>query len=368
MSHHLARLCQGLALGLLLSGSLAGAVSAQSIEQDADVAQLVVATKPLEPFVFLEPQLRGFSIDVWNELAQRMGVETIWLQKDTVQEILDAVEAGEADAAIAGISITTSREIVLDFSHPYFDSGLQIATTGSQEGGTFRSLTSLAARKDVLLPLLGLVGLIAIVSHLVWWVERSDNPDFPHSYREGIWEAFWWSTVNVVTGGEAVKDIRRPLSRLLALMWMIVGLLLMAYVTARATTVLTVQELEGSIAGLEDLADANVVTIEGTSGAEFLSSRNIDFRTRPNVDEALNALVTGDAEAVVYDAPVLAYRTNTDFQGRAELVGSVFAPDPYGIAVAQGSELREQVNESLLSMAADGTLDSIHLKWFGEER
>ncbi len=347
---------------------MSGGVVAPARAQEEPVRELRVATKLLEPFVFVEPDLRGFSIDVWEDVADRIGVETVWVQRDSVQGILDSVESGEADVAIAGISITTSREMVVDFSHPYFSSGLQIATTGSEDGGGIRSMLGLATRRDVLIPLLGLISLIAVISHLVWWTERSHNPEFPRGYREGIWEAIWWSTVNVVTGGEAVKEIRRPLSRVLALMWMIVGLLLMAYVTARATTVLTVQELEGSINGLDDLASNKVVTVEETAATEFLTSRGIPFDTRPDITQALDALVAGKADAVVYDSAVLAHRTNTDFRGRTEMVGSLFAPDPYGIAVAQGSELREEINEALLSMAADGTLDRLHFQWFGEER
>ena len=357
-------ICFSIALGLLLSGGVAASAQAQ----DPPARELVVATKPLEPFVFVEPELRGFSVDVWEEVASRIGAETVWDQQDSVQGILDSVESGEVDVAIAGISITTSREMVVDFSHPYFSSGLQIATTGSKDGGGLRSVLGLATRRDVLVPLAGLLGLIAVISHLVWWTERSDNPAFPRGYREGIWEAIWWSTVNVVTGGEAVKDIRRPLSRVLALLWMVVGLLLMAYVTARATTVLTVQELEGSINGLDDLSSNRVITVEETAATEFLTSRSIPFDTRRDISEALESLVEGEADAVVYDSAVLAYRTNTDFRGSAEMVGSLFAPDPYGIAVAQGSELREEINEALLSMAADGTLDRLHFQWFGEER
>jgi ABC-type amino acid transport substrate-binding protein len=38
------------------------------------------------------------------------------------------------------------------------------------------------------------------------------------------------------------------------------------------------------------------------------------------------------------------------------------------MATVEGSDLREQVNEVLLAMSQDGSLDTIHLKWFGEDR
>ena len=73
-------------------------------------------------------------------------------------------------------------------------------------------------------------------------------------------------------------------------------------------------------------------------------------------------------DAVVYDAPVLAYRVNTDYQGRLELAGSTFAPDPYGIALTTGSDLREPINAELLEISRDGTLDALNQKWLGTDR
>jgi polar amino acid transport system substrate-binding protein len=41
-------------------------------------------------------------------------------------KLQDEVERGAADVAIAGISITAKREQELDFSHAFFETGLQI--------------------------------------------------------------------------------------------------------------------------------------------------------------------------------------------------------------------------------------------------
>ena len=47
-----------------------------------------------------------------------------------------------------------------------------------------------------------------------------------------------------------------------------------------------------------------------------------------------------------------------------EVGGEIFDPVPYGIALQQGSPLREQINASLLEMLTDGTYDRI-LKSYG---
>jgi ABC-type amino acid transport substrate-binding protein len=44
-----------------------------------------------------------------------------------LEEMLEATASGEVDAAAAALTITTEREQMVDFSHPFFTSGLGIA-------------------------------------------------------------------------------------------------------------------------------------------------------------------------------------------------------------------------------------------------
>jgi ABC-type amino acid transport substrate-binding protein len=70
-------------------------------------------------------------------------------------------------------------------------------------------------------------------------------------------------------------------------------------------------------------------------------------------------------DAIVYDSPVLRYFSISEGKGRTQVVGSIFKPEKYGIALEQGSDLRESMNEVLLEMYQDGTLDTIYGRWFG---
>jgi polar amino acid transport system substrate-binding protein len=330
---------------------------------------LLVATKPLEPFVFVDERgdVGGFSIDYWNEVASRLGVETTWVVRDTVGEIIEDARDGDVDAAIAGISITSDREAIIDFSQPYYISGQQIVVRKQGTAGTFRTLASLIGSGTFLVPLLILIGLVIIVSHLVWFFERGhESDDFPYSYREGIGEALWWSTVSVITGGEAVKNINTALSRLIAVFWMLVGLFLLAFITARATTVLTVAELEADISSMEDLAGRPVATVQGTATVPYLQSEiGVIAREEPDLESALQALSDGDVDAVVFDAPVVAYALNQTRRDNLILVEPVEGRDPYGIALPQGSELREEVDAAVIQIGRDGTLDRLLEEWFG---
>ena len=51
-----------------------------------------------------------------------------------------------------------------------------------------------------------------------------------------------------------------------------------------------------------------------------------------------------------------------------QIVGPIFQPEKYGIALAEGSALRKPINEALLELYDDGTYEKIYAKWFSAPR
>jgi ABC-type amino acid transport substrate-binding protein len=47
------------------------------------------------------------------------------------------------------------------------------------------------------------------------------------------------------------------------------------------------------------------------------------------------------------------------------MVGEMFKPEPYGIALALGSPYREMINQATLAIYTDGTYQELTQKWFG---
>jgi ABC-type amino acid transport substrate-binding protein len=85
-----------------------------------------------------------------------------------------------------------------------------------------------------------------------------------------------------------------------------------------------------------------------------------------NADEGFQALMRGDVQAIVYDAPTLQYWAARFGKQQLAVVGPVFLPQKYGIAVANNNGLRKAINEALLAMYEDGTYERIYGKWFSK--
>lgn len=73
------------------------------------------------------------------------------------------------------------------------------------------------------------------------------------------------------------------------------------------------------------------------------------------------------ADAVVYDAPILAYYASHKGRGRVKLVGRIFQNENYGFALRTNSPYREAINQAILTLKENGTYQTIYHNWFGEE-
>lgn len=326
-----------------------------------------VTTRLVKPFVFEESgKLTGFSIDLWQEIARQMNVEAEFVVKPTVKDLLDAVKSKEATFGIAAISITAEREVNLDFSQPMFDAGLQILVPAQGSRASVLSALVAGVFSAAVLPTLALVLLIILIpAHLVWWFERR-NPTgmLTHKgYFPGIFEACWWAASTLATQADQMP--RAALARLVAVLWMFTSVVFIAYFTAAVTSNLTLQQLRGDINGPEDLPGKRVATVKGSTSAEYLRQHNVDAQEYDNVDEGYQALQRREADAVVYDAPVLLYYAAREGNGKVQVVGPIFRKESYGIALPSESPYRKPVNEALLKLKENGTYDQLYKKWFG---
>ncbi len=89
---------------------------------------LRVGVNPLfKPFSFEKDGKRvGVDIDIANLLAKKLGVTAKIVVPKSFSELIPMLQAGDIDIIIAGMSITFAREKIIDFSTPYFETGLSI--------------------------------------------------------------------------------------------------------------------------------------------------------------------------------------------------------------------------------------------------
>jgi len=326
-----------------------------------------VAVREIPPFDFLEGERwTGYSIELWRNVATELDVKFEFVKVATVNDQLKAVADGSADLAIGAISITAQREAAFDFSQPIYDSGLQIMTRkqgdSSQIFAIFRALFS----PTFVELLLAAFVLLVIAGHLIWLVERRRNPEFPQSYLQGVEAGMWWAMVTLSTVGYGDKTAATKSGRAVSVLWMFLGIIIVAQVTAVVTTEATVGRLSSNIESIADLYDKKVATVAGTSSAKFVDRIQLAAIKVPDVAEAEELLLNKKVDAVIFDSPVLRYFETNRGAGRVEVVGPLYDPQAYGIVLPSGSVAAEPINQALLTLNEAGTTESIRARWFGE--
>ena len=376
---NLARWPQGgvLVLGAILLiivlglGSYAPSIQAQTPPTLAPLSPgktLRVGTRVIPPFVMQEEYwgLSGFSIELWENLARELDLDSSFKVYPNVKDLLTAVEEKQMDVGIAAITINSERAQRVDFSYPIFSGGLQIMVRHPRlERSTWsfsKDLISSALPKLLAL----IVLIIAAMAHVVWLIERfHHDPIISSAYFPGIFQALWWTATGLV--GQADTVPKGIPAKLIALFWMFASVGLVTYFTAAFTTALTVQQLQGSIQGLADLPGHTVATTAGSTAAKFLQGRKIKTLEWDRLEEVYAALMDREADAVVFDSGVLAYHANHDGKNLVKLVGEVFKPEDYAIAVAPGNPLGKEIDVALLKLKEDGTYDLLYDKYFKQE-
>ena len=329
-----------------------------------------VATRILPPVVAQESdRLTGFGIELWNDIATRLSLTTSYKVEPDIDALLASVASEQADVGVGAVSITSKRFADFDFSEPILNAGLQVLVPGhgsSGDPGPLQTILRLLLSEAILVWLGIALLLILVPAHLVWFFERkhSDGIIPTKRYIPGIFYAMYWAAGTLATQAEQMP--RHWVARILATLWMFVGVVFVAYYTAQLTATLTVQKFQTGITGPKDLPGKVVATIRGSTSADYLHQQKIQDVEFDSMDEAYRALLDHRADAIVFDSPVLLYLAGHEGKGIVRVVGSVFRTEDYGFVFKSNNPIRKSVDSALLAAREDGTYQRLYEEWFGE--
>lgn len=330
--------------------------------------RLVVGTTVMEPFAFKAPDGRwaGITMELWEHMARHLGVE-YEIRGMTLSELLHAVEQGQVDLAATALTVTAEREKVMDFSQPYFLTGLGIATP-ARTGATWldtvdRLLSSRPAEiMVVVLACLSLAGLA------IWLLERRKNhQQFGGSLWHGLGSGLWWAAQTMTSVGYGDKAPVTFTGRLLAVTWMLVSLVLIASFTAVITASLTVSHLGVTPRDTSELRNLRLGVVKDSASQAYLEHNRLGFATYSGLDDLLSALSAGNLDAAVSDRPSLRYLAKHQFKGQIEVRGDTFQPGIFAFALPTQSPWRKPVNLALLAKLQEDAWRRTLFRYLGDD-
>lgn len=123
------------------------------------------------------------------------------------------------------------------------------------------------------------------------------------------------------------------------------------------------------ITDVKSLAGKVVSTKLGTTSEDFVKKEagSKDVKLFPNNDAMFMELLSGGADAVVFDSPVVSDFMRTAGKGQVKVVGPLYQGQSYGIAFPKGSALKAKADAALKALKDSGTYRTLYMKWFGTE-
>ncbi|XP_056886712.1 glutamate receptor U1 [Takifugu flavidus] len=351
-------------------------------------SELRITTIKQEPYtVSKDSQLEGFCMDLLSEVSKKLGFKyQVQLVKDGSygrqdesgkwNGMIGEVMRGEADLAIAPLTLTASRERVVAMTTPFMQTGISILLRRdiSEETGFFDFLSPFTAQTwvGILAAYLGTAACIFVVTRLSpceWSQPQTEQNTF--SFLHSL-----WYTAGALTLQGAGPHPKALSGRVICCTWWFFSIVLLACYFSNLRSSKTSESTQLKVKGFDDLANQNVIEygcLAGSSTLAFFKNSNDPLYRRiyehmertksfvSSMDEGVRRAKEGNyafiGESVSLD---LAVARHCELVRAHEVIGM----RGYSIATAIDSPLIKSLNIAILQLNEAGELSYLRSKWW----
>lgn len=306
----------------------------------------------------------GFAIDLWRATALELGRESAFTAYPTFDALVDAAAKGEIDVAVSDISATSERAARVDFSYPIADGGLRTMVAAAPKHSLAALWRGLVERGHVEIVLYG-GGILLVASAVLVFVWRRIDHEFPQTVHDGFAESLYRTVSITVSGKTKVVSTTNWITKILAALWLVCGVGIVAYVTSSITAVMTAEAASGGVQSVSDLKDKAVGVLGGSVGERYAREAGLATRPFPSIAAAARALVDREIAGIVADGPALEAFDHAHPELPVSEVGPLFAKHKYAFAFPRGSALRGAVDAALIGLEERGDTAKLAARYFG---
>lgn len=349
-------------LALWLPGTVLGAQHPAAPVDSGTIRVGIAGTAP-----FITDQGTGIAIDIWDAASADLGLSFATASYANVPDALQALEAGEVDAVVGPVSITSDRAARLELSQPWFRSSLSILSR-AEDLSAWQRIRPFFSPKLVYALLIFLL-ILAGVGTLFWLAERKVSPEqFPPDPLRGIGNGMWCAIVTMSTTGYGDIAPMTLKGRIVAGSWMVVSLLFATTMIAGIASTLTLTGLGNSVIdSAEDLAGKRIAVLDDSPAEDFVKAQGGMPVPMADLQAGYDALAARQVKAVVFDRPQLLYFLKQNHNSDMAVSQAQFEPQGYGFAFPVDEPLVRKVDVQLLRLKESGRLDKIIREWLGND-
>lgn len=280
--------------------------------------RLIVGVTQDPPYLIKEKdgEWIGLNMSIWKAAAHELKIEYDLKEMD-FDELLTALQNRSIDIAINTIYVTAERQKFIDYSFPFGNSRLAIATLPQEISHPWWTAIRLFFSWGTLKVILFLCLALVILGFILWLIERKANPDhFGGNVIKGIGSGIYWVGSTLASGvcfGVALKSFP---ARVLGLIWMFLCAIALSALIASLTSSLSAVRDRAEVVHSDELRRMHLGGLKG--GAETAALKNLGGKCTFFKDEksALNAVLDKKIEGFLYDEISLIYYRDNDYKNK----------------------------------------------------
>lgn len=309
----------------------------------------------------------GLSVELWEALAGRVGIRYQW-REYPFEDLLKAVANADVDVAVGPISLTSDREVIMDFTHPYFVSDLAIAVPRKAHMFPWAEVAKEFFTSSWLKIVACLLVMLLLASASLWLFERHRNrAQFGGNWHHGLGSSFWWAAVTMSGVGYGDKAPITFGGRAVGLVWMFISVITVALVTASVTSAVVATRAANNIHSPHDLGHAHVSVLNGSTAEKFCIQTRLDFSLYPTMEATLQAVMEKEVDACIGDEAELRYIAKERFPRKLEILPFSFQREECSFALPTASPWIEPLNRALLDELHSDHFRSMRAHYLGNE-
>jgi polar amino acid transport system substrate-binding protein len=332
----------GWVLSMLLSALAAGP------DVPTPDRELVLGLRTAPPFAMKASDgiWTGITVELWRHMAEQLGLRYRF-EETTAEELFHGLVDGRLDASAGALTVTGERLREVDFSLPYLVTGLGVAAPRQAPLNWIGIAASFLTFRFLSI-VLGILGLLMLVSLILWLLERRHTEYFGGPPVDGLICSITWSAQAMSRANPPSRSPTTRFGRLMGAAWTTAAVALIAMFTAAITSHLTARELSGLVRDEADLHHVRVGTVGDAVAVSYLDRESIHHRDFATIEDVLRALAADELDAVVYDKPRLAWLIRQEYPNELQILDLSLDPQSYAIARPFGSPLRQKLNIALV--------------------
>ncbi|XP_043285418.1 uncharacterized protein [Venturia canescens] len=315
----------------------------------------------------------GFRFDLYVSrdglFGKRNGQNGTW--NGVVGELLH----GNAQLAFAPMSVLSRRAEVIDFTTPYFFSGVSFLTAPKPKSEIPLLAFLMPFSTELWIAVFTFLNVTAMaVAVYEWFSPFGLNPwGRQRSKNFSIASALWVMWGLLCGHLVAFKAPKSWPNKFLINIWGGFCVIFVASYTANIAALIAGLIFNSAVSDYRDrsLLQQRVGTPRASAAEYYVQSADHVLWSHmarfslSDVAEGVERLRNGSLDILIADTPILDYYRATDNGCRLRTIGDTIKEDTYAVALTKGHPLKETISKVIANYTSNGMLDILKEKWYG---